>query len=84
MCGYGGYTDIAQMLLDHGADIDNVDVDGETPEHLARNRGNRDMVLLFEEARKAREQAAIAMDTEAPRKAEFVNIEVVGLPDESM
>lgn len=70
MCGYGGHTDVARVLLEHGADLDNIDVDGESPEDLARNRGNRDMVLLFEEARKARNQKAIDMDKEAPRKVE--------------
>ncbi|CAK7198602.1 serine palmitoyltransferase component [Sporothrix eucalyptigena] len=70
MCGYGGYSDIAKMLLDHGADLDNIDVDGESPEDLARNRGNRDMVLLFEEVRKERGQKVIDMDNEVPRKVE--------------
>ncbi|KAJ7334726.1 hypothetical protein DFH08DRAFT_879232 [Mycena albidolilacea] len=35
MCGYGGHVAIARLLLDHGAKIDNVDVDGDTPISLA-------------------------------------------------
>ncbi len=71
MCGYGGYTDIARLLLDHGADLDNIDVDGESPEDLARNRGNREMVILFEEERRRRDQKARELDTEQPRKVEM-------------
>lgn len=71
MCGYGGHVDIARMLLKHGADLDNIDVDGESPEDLVRNRGNREMVLLFEGVRKAREQNAIDMDKQVPRKVEI-------------
>ena len=54
MCGCGGYLDIARLLLDHGADLDNVDVDGDTPEILARNRGHADMVMLFQKERLSR------------------------------
>jgi ankyrin repeat protein len=51
MCGYGGYLDIARLLLDHGADLEVVDVDGDTPEILAITRGLPDMVKLFREER---------------------------------
>lgn len=71
MCGYGGHTDIARLLLDHGANLDNVDVDGETPENLATNRGNREMVLLFEEERSARDLKARELDNEVPRPVEM-------------
>jgi hypothetical protein len=48
MCGYGGYLDIVCSLLDHGADLDNVDMDGDASEILARNRVHADMVILFQ------------------------------------
>jgi ankyrin repeat protein len=67
MCGYGGYPDIARLLMDNGADLDNVDVDGDTPEILAMNRGHADMVLLFDEERLKRDQKAREADTEKPR-----------------
>jgi ankyrin repeat protein len=54
MCAYGAYLDIARLLLDHGADLDNTDVDGDTPEILAMNRGHMDMVKLFHEERLSR------------------------------
>ncbi|KAJ7254556.1 hypothetical protein C8J57DRAFT_1347216 [Mycena rebaudengoi] len=49
MCGYGGYVAIARLLLDHGAKIDNVDVDGDTPISLAAQRGHSDVVIMLEE-----------------------------------
>jgi hypothetical protein len=48
MCGYGGYLDIVCLLLDHGTDLDNVDMDGDAPEILARNRDHADMVILLQ------------------------------------
>lgn len=67
MCGYGGYVEIARMLLDHGADLDNIDVDGDTPETLATNRGHAEVLILFEEERAARDQKTREADTEKPR-----------------
>ncbi|KAJ7637015.1 hypothetical protein FB45DRAFT_453441 [Roridomyces roridus] len=49
MCGYGGHAAIARILLDHGANIDNMDVDGDTPMSLAAQRGHADLVIMFEE-----------------------------------
>ncbi|KAJ6557866.1 hypothetical protein B0H19DRAFT_1148822 [Mycena capillaripes] len=49
MCGYGGYVAIARLLLDHGATMDNVDVDGDTPKSLAEQRGHTDLVIMLEE-----------------------------------
>jgi hypothetical protein len=62
MCGYGGYLDIVRLLLDHDADLDNVDMDGDAPEILARNRVHTDMVMLFQGERLPRvsERDAIA------------------------
>jgi ankyrin repeat protein len=40
---------IARLLLDHGAKIDNVDVDGDTPISLAEQRGHADLVIMLEE-----------------------------------
>ncbi|KAJ6510478.1 hypothetical protein C8R45DRAFT_1050271 [Mycena sanguinolenta] len=62
MCGYGGHAAIARLLLDHGAKIDNVDVDGETPKSLAEQRGHADVAILLEEEealRKLREKEAL-------------------------
>jgi len=33
-----GYTDMAEVLLDHGADVNAVDCDGDTPLHLSLER----------------------------------------------
>ncbi|KAJ6510412.1 hypothetical protein C8R45DRAFT_964021 [Mycena sanguinolenta] len=62
MCGYGGHVAIARLLLDHGAKIDNVDVDGDTPKSLAEQRGYADVVIMLEEEealRKLREKEAL-------------------------
>lgn len=67
MCGYGGFVDIAKLLLEHGANMDNVDVDGDTPEMLATNRGHANVVFLFEEERQKRDLQARENDTEVPR-----------------
>ena len=55
MCGYGGHLEICRLLLDHGADLDNVDVDGDTPESLATNRGHSDIVIMLDNERDARD-----------------------------
>jgi ankyrin repeat protein len=49
MCGYGGHMGIARLLLDHGANIDNVDVDGDTPKSLAAQRGHANLLIMLEE-----------------------------------
>jgi len=67
MCGYGGHVEIARMLLDHGADLDNRDVDGDTPESLATNRGHADIVIMLEEERAARDLKTREADQEKPR-----------------
>ncbi|KAJ7474448.1 hypothetical protein B0H11DRAFT_2236140 [Mycena galericulata] len=58
MCGYGGHVAIARLLLDRGAKIDNVDVDGDTPKSLAAQRGHVDLVLMLEEEEAIRELKA--------------------------
>ena len=55
MCGYGGHLEICRMLLDHGADLDTIDVDGDTPETLATNRGHAAVVIMLEQERAARD-----------------------------
>ncbi|KAK0631111.1 hypothetical protein B0T17DRAFT_530160 [Bombardia bombarda] len=70
MCGYGGHKAIARMLLDHGADLDNVDVDGDTPCTLAAQRGHAELCILFDEERAARDLRVREMDSEVPRKVE--------------
>ncbi|KAJ3863593.1 hypothetical protein EV359DRAFT_82217 [Lentinula novae-zelandiae] len=48
MAAYGNHLSIARVLLDHGANMDNTDVDGDTPRQLAVNRGHSDMVILLD------------------------------------
>ncbi|EON96479.1 hypothetical protein UCRPA7_8016 [Phaeoacremonium minimum UCRPA7] len=67
MCGYGGHKAIARLLLDHGADLDNIDVDGDTPWSLATQRGHAELVVMFDEERAARDLKLREMDTEVPR-----------------
>ncbi|KAK4444440.1 hypothetical protein QBC34DRAFT_415249 [Podospora aff. communis PSN243] len=67
MCGYGGYANIARLLLDHGADLDNVDVDDDTPTSLAAQRGHAQLVVMFDEERQVRDLRVREMDTEVPR-----------------
>jgi len=68
MCGYGGHVAIARLLLDHGADLDNVDVDDDTPTSLATQRGHAQLVVLFDEERQARDLRVREMDTEVPKR----------------
>ncbi|KAJ3890783.1 hypothetical protein GG344DRAFT_48699 [Lentinula edodes] len=49
MAAYGNHLSIARVLLDHGANMDNTDVDGDTPRQLAVNRGHSDMVILLDQ-----------------------------------
>lgn len=49
---------IARLLLDHGAKIDNVDVDGDTPISLAEQRGHADLVIMLEEEASIRDLRA--------------------------
>ncbi|KAK0737928.1 hypothetical protein B0T18DRAFT_483061 [Schizothecium vesticola] len=67
MCGYGGHVAIARLLLDHGADLDNVDVDHDTPTSLATHRGHTQLVVMFDEERQVRDLKVREMDTEVPR-----------------
>ena len=67
MCGYGGHKAIARLLLDHGADLDNIDVDGDTPWSLATQRGHAELVVMFDEERAARDLRLREMDNEVPR-----------------
>lgn len=41
MAAYGGYDEIASILICAGADLDYKDVDGDSPLQLAMNRGKR-------------------------------------------
>ncbi len=68
MCGYGGFVNIARLLLDHGADLDNIDVDGDTPTSLAVQRGHTDLVILFDEEREARDLRVREADIERPKR----------------
>ena len=68
MCGYGGYKDIARILLDHGADLDNADVDGDTPTSLAMPRGHTELVIMFDEERAVRDLRIRESDKEVPRR----------------
>ncbi|KAJ3817765.1 hypothetical protein F5880DRAFT_1696642 [Lentinula raphanica] len=68
MAAYGNHLAIARLLLDHGARMDNVDVDGDIPRQLAVNRGHPDMVILFDEVCAERDLQAREQDTEQPRR----------------
>ncbi|SPN96647.1 uncharacterized protein DNG_00168 [Cephalotrichum gorgonifer] len=68
MCAYGGHKAIARLLLDHGADLDNVDVDGDTPPRIATAKGHADLVVMFDEERAARDLRVRQMDGEVPRR----------------
>ncbi|KAI0105212.1 hypothetical protein GGR51DRAFT_519911 [Nemania sp. FL0031] len=58
MCAYGGHLAVAKLLLEHGADLDNVDVDGDTPMQIATTRGHSEVVILFDEVRAERDRLA--------------------------
>jgi len=49
MAAYGGYPEIAKLLMEAGADLDYQDVDGDTPLDLATNKGHTPVVLLIQE-----------------------------------
>jgi ankyrin repeat protein len=49
MACYGGDETMVRLLLDHGADIESCDVDGDTPLILARRGGHRSLVLTLEQ-----------------------------------
>lgn len=51
MAAYGGHDKIARLLLACGAEIEIVDVDGDSPLDLATNRGHADVVIAIEEER---------------------------------
>lgn len=68
MCAYGGWVEICRMLLDHGANLDNVDVDGDTPESLATNRGHAAVLIMLEEERAARDLKVREAEDEQPRR----------------
>ncbi|OBT64392.1 hypothetical protein VE03_05738 [Pseudogymnoascus sp. 23342-1-I1] len=68
MCGYGGHVEICRLLLDHGADMDNMDVDGDTPESIATNRGHANIVIMLEEERAARDLKVREADSDKPRR----------------
>lgn len=67
MCAYGGHLAIAKLLLEHGADLDILDVDGDTPMQIATTRGHSELVILFEEVRAERDRLARECDAEVPR-----------------
>ncbi|KAF7329011.1 ANK-REP-REGION domain-containing protein [Mycena venus] len=67
MCGYGGHVAIARLLLDNGAKIENVDVDGDTPKSLAANRGHTDVVIMLEQEEELRKLNA-KDPNQAPRR----------------
>jgi ankyrin repeat protein len=68
MAAYGGHLTLARVLLDHGADMDIVDVDGDTPIQLAITRGHSNVAILFDEVRAERDLRAREQDVEQPRR----------------
>jgi hypothetical protein len=81
MAAYGGYPDIARLLIAHGAELDARTVDGETPLKLAERNGHAAVVQLIEEeveSRKMKELEQQALDLkmdrlelEAPEQNDF-------------
>nr|GAT60855.1 predicted protein [Mycena chlorophos] len=69
MAGYGGYPAIARLLLDHGADLNNEDVDKDTPMSLALQRGHTDVVIMFEQEMVKREREAQQAEVGASSRA---------------
>ncbi|KAI0449109.1 hypothetical protein F5B21DRAFT_495495 [Xylaria acuta] len=67
MCAYGGHLAIAKLLLEHGADLDIVDVDGDTPTQIATTRAHSELVILFDEVRAERDRRAREQDAETAR-----------------
>ncbi|KAI0120901.1 hypothetical protein F4776DRAFT_231747 [Hypoxylon sp. NC0597] len=68
MCAYGGHIAIARLLLEHGADLFNVDVDGDTPMQIASTRGHSEVAILFDEAQAERDRLARELDAEPTAK----------------
>ncbi|OTA92775.1 hypothetical protein M434DRAFT_31531 [Hypoxylon sp. CO27-5] len=68
MCAYGGHLAIARLLLEHGADLFNVDVDGDTPMQIASTRGHSEVAILFDEAQAERDRLARELDAEPTAK----------------
>jgi ankyrin repeat protein len=68
MAAYGGHLGIAQLLLEHGADMDNIDVDGDTPMQLAATRGHSNIAILFDQVRAERDLRTRELDNEKPRR----------------
>ncbi|OBT79526.1 hypothetical protein VF21_01313 [Pseudogymnoascus sp. 05NY08] len=80
MCGYGGHVEICRLLLDHGADLNNMDVDGDTPESLATNRGHANIVIMLEEERAERDLRVREADSDKPRSVEKEKPTTLGNP----
>ncbi|KAI6083622.1 hypothetical protein F4821DRAFT_190283 [Hypoxylon rubiginosum] len=68
MCAYGGHVAIARLLLEHGADLYNVDVDGDTPIQIASTRGHSEVAILFDEVQAESDRLARELDTEPTAK----------------
>jgi hypothetical protein len=59
MAAYGGYEDIARLLIEHGAELHVRTVDGETPLKLAERNGHAKVVQLIEEEVESRRVRAL-------------------------
>ncbi len=68
MCAYGGHVAIARLLLEHGADLYNVDVDGDTPIQIASTRGHSEVAIVIDEAQAEQDRLARELDTEPAAK----------------
>ncbi len=67
MCAHGGYLAIAKLRLEHGADLDILDDDGETPLQIATMRGHSELVILFDAVRAERDRLPREADAEITR-----------------
>jgi hypothetical protein len=62
MAAYGGYDEMARVLIEEGADLDARTVDNETPKDLAEIKGHAGVVRIIEEELERRALKAEAFD----------------------
>lgn len=61
MAAYGGYDEMARVLIEEGADLDARTVDNETPKELAEIKGHAGVVRIIEEELERRDMKAVSM-----------------------